>query len=290
MKQSAYLADGITSTGSPHEPLGLPMEVNWYEERDLTLDLRAKRSGSLSRIARELIVAPTHVSRGHIFRAMLAMTGFSQLSYATLELVDQRLFRVFCMKNYENSVQADLYFQERFFEIDIRAPLQRHRRPPIRWDFRSLSSIGKSARHHTARLNCFLNQLEGADIQSGMTFGILIPRTNLHAVVSLTSPNPSCTWIDDSTLGQGVALGMAVHELASRHVRFIAGQPLLTDSCDIQQRIVSCLTGGMSNLEIASHLGKSVAQVRDHLLLLQEKYGVAGRSQLAFVTGRLGLA
>jgi len=46
----------------------------------------------------------------------------------------------------------------------------------------------------------------------------------------------------------------------------------------------------MSNLEIAAHLGKSVAQVRDHLLLLQEKYGVAGRSQLAFVTGRLGLA
>lgn len=289
MNRSEFSANGVTATDSAGVSPARPMDVIWYEEKDLTLDLRAERSGSLSRIARELITAPTHESRTQILRATLAMIGFSQLSYATLQPVDEQIFRVFCMKNYENSEQVNIYFQERFFEIDIRDPMQRHQFPPIAWDLNYLGRFGKGTRQIT-RLSRFLNHLRAADIQSGLTFGLSIPRTNLHTVISLTSPNPRSIWINDSTLGQGVALGMAAHELFSGHVRVISGQARLTDSWDIQRQIVSCLATGMSNPEIASRLGKPVSHVHNHLLLLQKKYDVESRSQLAYVTGRLRLA
>lgn len=289
MNRSAWSANGMTAADSAGKTPVSSTDVIWYEEKDITLDLRAERSGSLSRIARELITAPTHESRTQILSAMLAMTGFSQLSYSTLQIVDHQISRVFCMKDYENSEQGNVYFRERFFEIDNRTPLQRHQRPPIAWDLNFLGRIGNSDRYIT-RLSRFLNHLKAADIQSGLTFGLSIPRTNLHAVISLTSPNPRSIWIDDSTLGQGVALGMAVHELFSGHVRVISGQARLTDSWDIQRQIVSCLAAGMSNPEIASRLGKSVTHVHSHLLLLQKKYDVGSRSQLAYVTGRLRLA
>jgi DNA-binding CsgD family transcriptional regulator len=261
------------------------LEVVWYGEQDVTLELHAERDCAMSHIAAELIGAPTYADRVQIIRGILGIIGFSTLEYSTLRLRDGRPERACLLKNYASARSQAGYFRKRYYEIDPRAPLERSDGAPIVWNLKDLCARALR-RHHDPRVTQLLRDMQAERMFSGIMFGIPYPRSGLYSLISLTSTDARQGWISSDTVGQSLALGLALHRVASGYARALAAQAKLPNPAGMQRKILSCLVNGMSNHEIASRLNMTPHNVDIYLSVLEERYCVSNRAQLAFIAGR----
>jgi len=272
----------------PPEGVVLP-ELIWYDEKDLTLDRWVERSGNQLHTARELAAARTHDERVRLLGGMLRVIGFDTLAYVMLQVIKGRVLRAFLPKNYVPPQYRGHYFRERYFEVDPRVVIGSAHNPPVVWDLMQLNEACRRNDEY-ARANRFLQEMDADGMRSGIMFSMPVPLSNLQVLISFTSVNPRRGWIDNgTTLGQALALGLSIHQLASGYTRTIARQSSAIDPSEMQRRILLCLASGLSDKEIAARLHTSAHNVDYHLRLLRKACDVTNRTQLAYMAGRLGL-
>jgi DNA-binding CsgD family transcriptional regulator len=159
------------------------------------------------------------------------------------------------------------------------------------WDLASLPAVGV-ARHgataaHAAQLARFVADADQAGLRSGVTFGLVNPRGPDHCVVSFGASHPSRAWIADIVVGQAYATGLGVHEFLSRQAWPPAPRAQGPGLSAVQHQVLSSLTRGLSDREIAWQLDMSSHNVDYHVRQLKKKYSVQSRVQLAYLAGRL---
>jgi DNA-binding CsgD family transcriptional regulator len=100
-------------------------------------------------------------------------------------------------------------------------------------------------------------------------------------VISLLSRTSGSHWITDSVIGQGLILGLSVHEYVSRHTRIVgaAGTGRIEISAT-QQDILQHLLQGRSDKEIANRLDLSSHTVDYHMRQLRRRFAARNRVQL----------
>lgn len=281
------------SVAAAHDtPPGIP-ELILFDERDLSVSpLRSHPKqqpfGSRASIATELSTARTAEERTRIIRSMLHIIGFTCMACLTLQLVNEEILRAFVLNGGMPLDLLNLYFREQYHRIDPRMETVRTSGMPLIWDLSSLADALRGS-PDAARARALISALDRYEMRSGMMFGIPVPRTNLHTIVSFSAAQPTRDWIVDSVFGQALTLGLSVHQSASGYTRALAQQSGAFDLSEMQQRILAGLAAGLSDKEIAQRLHTTPHNVDYHLRLLRKKYNVNNRTQLAYTAGRHSL-
>lgn len=290
---AAHLADtAAPQPGDFDAPAGMP-ELVFCDEVDLSIHqfrhgLRHPPFGGRASIAAELDSARNARERIRVIRSMLHIIGFTCMTCVTLQLIDDEIVRAFFLNCGVPPDFFQSYFRDGFHRIDPRLAAVSSAGLPIIWDLGTLhDTLRRGA--DPVRGRALSATLDRHGMRSGLMFGMPLPRTNLHTVIGFSGPQPSGDWIGDSTIGQAMTLGLAIHQNTNDYVRALAQQNGTAMLSEMQQRILAGLAAGLSDKEIAQRLHTTSHNVDYHLRLLRKRYAVSNRAQLAYTAGRLGL-
>jgi DNA-binding CsgD family transcriptional regulator len=244
-------------------------------------------AGPRSAIADELSGTQSPAQRRLLIRTMLGAIGFDWLCYWRLTRVGDAITRVVYVCEYAAPGWPDRYVEQRYIEIDPRIAFACRHEWPLIWDLPSLAQDASTTVE--PRLRGMLDDAHAAGLRSGITFGLVSPRSPHQSVVSFSCANLSKHWIGDRIVGQAYALGLALHEYLLDHATpldALADTPSAKPISPVQRRILSALTQGMSDKQIADQLQMSTHNVDYHLRLLKKRYGALNRVHLAYLAGQ----
>jgi len=233
-----------------------------------------------SSLVGHLLEAPTAHERQRLLRGMLNAIGFQWLGYGKVDLqrgmpVPQSFYASLAHPEW-----TELYFRERFYQLDFRHYDAPPSSLPLAWDLEDITARA-SAPAMTSRHRRFAQAMREMGIGSGVFMSFASTQSaQERTVISLTSAAPQRHWIVDSVLGQAVMLGLCVHELLSLHLRVAEDAPSMAPLSAVQQEILRCLALGQSDKEIAYRLQLSAHTVDYHMRQLRKRFGVRNRVQL----------
>lgn len=212
----------------------------------------------------------------------LHAAGFSALIYVAFETAGRHRLRTFALKDF-----APVGYLERYREAglefgDPRHAAVEHSGLPCVWD---LERMQRDARTSPA-LAVLTGLLEHYKLASGVTFGLALPSAGLRVLICATSAQSGSAWIDDRMVSQALMAGLNVHRAVQQHVERMAAWVRDPDLDPEQASVLDQLVLGLSAREISERLSLSVHQVNHHVRVLQRKFHVVNRMQLAYVAGR----
>lgn len=256
----------------------------FYSEEQLYLPQTAQRqAGGVPSIVGDLLEAPSIEARAELVRGMLHTLDFDWLGYGAVAYMRGRWWPLSFFTAYANPEWTKRYFAQNYCGVDLRQQGVPASSLPLAWDVAQLEALAAQAPEDPSGLRRrFLDDLHASDIRSGLLFRLASPtHVNQHTVISLLSRKPGSDWISDGVIGQGLILGLSVHEYVSRHTR-IVGAPG-TGRIEIsatQQDILQHLLQGRSDKEIANRLDLSSHTVDYHMRQLRRRFAARNRVQL----------
>jgi DNA-binding CsgD family transcriptional regulator len=229
-----------------------------------------------SAVANELSGARTPAQRRLLISAMLGAIGFDWLCYWRLARAGDLITRALYVREYAAPGWPDRYVAQRYIEVDPRIAFACRYEWPLVWDLTSLAQApyGKPAQSVEPRLRHLLDDAHEAGMRSGITFGLASPSSPHQSVINFSCANLSRHWI-------------ALHEYLLSHAAMPDdAPPRAKPISQVQRRILSALTQGMSDRQIADQLQMSTHNVDYHLRLLKKRYGAQNRVHLAYLAGQ----
>jgi DNA-binding CsgD family transcriptional regulator len=261
-----------TSThGSPS------LTAHFYGEHQLEVAVDPRRYG-LPDLVADLLDARDARERENLVRERLSRMGFDWFAYATVCHDADGTPHQQLLDTYAHAGWKRRYLAERYQEVDPRWHATACDGLPLLWEIQEIRARvrqGDSGR----RGQRFIEELGDCGLRSGIYFRLAAAKPRRHqAVLSFTSGAPHRYWITDAVVAQALALGAAMHEFMSHHVRRPAPVRSLSDV--LQQEILQCLDAGKTNKEIARQLAISLHAVDYHLRQLRRQFRVRNRTQL----------
>ncbi|PIF73071.1 LuxR family transcriptional regulator [Variovorax sp. 54] len=256
----------------------------FYGEEQLFLPQTVQRpAGSVPSIVGDLLDAPDIEARAALVRGMLHTLDFDWLGYGAVAYMRGRWWPLSFFTAYANPEWTQRYFAHSYCGGDLRQQGVPASSVPLAWDVAQLEALAAQEPDDPGgQRQRFLDDLEASGIRSGLMFRLASPtHVNQHTVISLLSRRPGRDWITDSVIGQGLVLGLSVHEYVTRHTR-IVGAPG-TGRIEIsatQQDILQHLLQGRSDKEIANRLDLSSHTVDYHMRQLRRRFAARNRVQL----------
>lgn len=242
-----------------------------------------------SAVADELSGARSPAQRRLLIGSMLGAIGFDWLCYWRLARVGDLITRALYVREYAAPGWPDRYVAQRYIEVDPRIAFACRYEWPLVWDLTSLAQApyGNSVQTAEPRLRHLLDDAHEAGLRSGITFGLASPSSPHQSVINFSCANLSKHWIGDRVIGQAYALGLALHEYLLSHAASLDDAPPRNKPISqVQRRILTALTQGMSDRQIADQLQMSTHNVDYHLRLLKKRYGAQNRVHLAYLAGQ----
>jgi DNA-binding CsgD family transcriptional regulator len=264
-------------------PPGCPAP-QFYSEEHLYLPPAVDRhAGGAPSIVGDLLEAPGIQARAELVRGMLHTLDFDWLGYGAVAYMRGRWWPLSFFTAYANPEWTKRYFAQNYCGVDLRQQGVPASSLPLAWDVAQLEALAAEAPEDPSGLRQrFLADLHASDIRSGLLFRLASPtHVNQHTVISLLSRKSGSHWITDSVIGQGLILGLSVHEYVSRHTRIVgaAGTGRIEISAT-QQDILQHLLQGRSDKEIANRLDLSSHTVDYHMRQLRRRFAARNRVQL----------
>ena len=217
-----------------------------------------------------------------------ACQGPAGLAYGAVSLQNGYPSPLSFCTSYANPEWTQRYFSQRYNELDSRQLVLPVSGLPLAWDVGDIEVAppdpfaGKQA---AAMRKQFATGLRTCGIGSGLLFRVGSPsHGNEYTVVSLQSKASRDNWYSDSVVGQGLILGLSLHEYLSLGSTL---PPELSEAriempamSSRQQYILELLLQGRSDKEIAYKLKLSAHTVDYHMRQLRRRYAARNRVQL----------
>jgi DNA-binding CsgD family transcriptional regulator len=236
-------------------------------------------------IVGDLVAAGSSEARARLVRGMLQAIGFDWLSYGTVASQRGQVWPLSFYKSYANPEWAQCYFSRRHYEVDARPSGAPTSSLPLLWDLTQLEVASRMDGEPDGRRQRFLDDMRTCGVRSGMLLRLAShSQSSEHTVISLLSSRPGRSWMADSVAGQGLVLGLSVHDYLSRY----AGPPPMarpagaypTGMSTVQRQILQSLLEGRSDKEIAHRLHLSEHTVDYHMRQLRRRFSARNRVQL----------
>ncbi len=267
-----------------------PIEVVWCNDpRQLGAPARhVPRLG----VAAALAAAQNACERGRMVSGLLHLIGFSTFAYFGLEVVRDRIERLFLHEAFTPGTYRGEYVRERYHEVDPRTQAARRGSLPLVWDLQQLRTQPSGALHDDGTqegLDSFIRTMREDGMRSGLMFAMSIPGTRLHAFMSFTGQHRSRDWITSTILEQALSIGMSVHTIASQQLIAAASDRTSGGLTEFERELLLGIAEGASDKEIGRRLETSAHNVDYHLRKLRKRFGVANRTELTYLTSKLEL-
>lgn len=271
-------------------PRSRPIEVVWCNDpRQLCATGRhTPRLG----IAAALAAAQNAAERSRMVSGLLHLIGFSTFAYFGLEIVRERVERLFLHEAFTPGTYRGEYVRERYHEVDPRTLAARSGRLPLIWDLQQLRAQPSDALQNDSGqegLDGFIRTMRDDGMRSGLMFAMSIPGTRLHAFMSFTGQHRTRDWITPTTLEQALSIGMSVHSIASQQLMSAARDRASNGLTQFERELLMGIAEGSSDKEIGRRLDTSAHNVDYHLRKLRKRFGVANRTELTYLTSKLEL-
>jgi len=282
---SASEAQGFDAVSRPQAELQPANPVpQFYAEEHLYLPRSVPpHAGGVPAIVGNLMDAPGSEARAALVRSMLHALDFDWLGYGTVAYMRGHWWPLSFFTAYANPEWTRRYFAHNYCGVDLRQQGVPASSLPLAWDVARLEALAAEISDELSEeRQRFLDDLYASGIRSGLLFRLASPtHVNQHTVISLLSRRPGSDWISDSVIGQGLILGLGVHEYVSRHTRIVgapgAGRIEISAT---QQDILQQLLQGRSDKEIANRLDLSSHTVDYHMRQLRRRFAARNRVQL----------
>ena len=263
-----------------------------FGEEHIVVDAESIRLGAMARAetfsetAQDLRAAHGAQERQLLLRAVLRSIGFDWLCYYRLTRIGESITRVLYFRAYSPPNWPKRYIEERYFEVDPRLAFALRHEWPLVWDLADLGAT-LTAPADADRLHRLLQDAERSGLRSGISFGVVSPRSLEHSVICFGSGNNAKGWIADNVVGQAYAVGLGLHEFLMQHAKPLHEDTHARALTQVQRQILEFITSGLSDKAIAEQLNMSPHNVDYHLRQLKKKYGAQNRVQLAYMAGRM---
>lgn len=244
--------------------------------------------GADTHIASELGAAVTHDEKSRLLRSMIRAIGFDSLRYFAARLTPSgEAERIYLMESYLAPPHSRFfddghYLNDERFKALMSSPL------PCAWDIPQLVRLWRAGSGPSSYRD-WLTLLHTDGKISGLAFSMRIPGSSLCAVVSMSAYNADSGWITDSVMVQVLTLGLSIQQRCSAYVRAIDQDISGGALSEMQRRVLTLVSDGLSDKEIATRLDMTLYNVDYQLRRLREIFGVTNRARLAFMAGRLGV-
>ena len=271
-------------------PRSRPIEVVWCND-PRQLCATARHTPRLG-IAAALAAAQNAAERSRIVNGLLHLIGFSTFAYFGLEIVRERVERLFLHEAFTPGTYRGEYVRERYHEVDPRTHAARSGRLPRIWDLKQLRAQPSGALQSDDAqegLDGFIRPMLEDGMRSGLMFAMSIPGTRLHAFMSFTGQHRTRDWITSTTLEQALSIGMSVHSIASQQLTSAARDNTSNGLTQFERELLRGIAEGSSDKEIGRRLDTSAHNVDYHLRKLRKRFGVANRTELTYLTSKLEL-
>lgn len=269
-----------TDSDLPH---GNPVP-QFYGEEQLYLPQTAQRhANGVPSIVGDLLDAPGIEARRQLVRGMLNTLDFDWLGYGAVAYMRGHWWPLSFFTAWANPEWTRRYFAQNYCSVDARQQGVPASSLPLAWDVEQLEIMDADAPPDASGLRRrFIDDLYASDVRSGLLFRLASPtHMNQHTVISLLSRRPGRDWISDGLIGQGLILGLSVHEYVSRHSRMLDGAGTgRVEISPTQQYILQHLLQGRSDKEIANRLDLSAHTVDYHMRQLRRRFAARNRVQL----------
>lgn len=261
----------------------------FYHDEQAFLPRRTRpRAARGPGIVAELLEASSVAEREQLMRRMLRAIGFEWLAYGAVSLQNGRPLPLSFCTSYANPEWTQRYFSQGYHELDSRQLVLPASGLPLAWDVGDIEAVppdpfaGKQA---AAMRKQFAAGLRTCGIRSGLLFRVGSPSPgNEYTVVGLQSKASRDHWYSDSVVGQGLILGLSLHEYLSLGSTL---PPELSEASiemsamsSRQQYILELLLQGRSDKEIAYKLKLSAHTVDYHMRQLRRRFAARNRVQL----------
>lgn len=212
----------------------------------------------------------------------LRATGFSSLIYVAFETAGRHRLRTFALRDFVPVGYLERYLAAGLEFGDPRLTAVEHSGLPCVWDVARLRQDSCA----TPALAALTDLLVQYRLASGVTFGMALPSVGLRVLICAASGQSGSAWIDDRMVSQALMTGLNVHRAVQPLVEQMAASVRDPDLDPEQASVLDQLVLGLSAREISERLSLSVHQVNHHVRVLQRKFNVVNRMQLAYVAGR----
>jgi DNA-binding CsgD family transcriptional regulator len=287
---SAKAVFGVISSNeeSVDQPARSPAP-RFYRDEQLFLPKRFRPcTAPGTGIVAALLDASSVDEREQLVRHMLRAIGFEWLSYGAVSLQNGHPLPLSFFTSYANPEWTECYFSQGYHELDSRQSTLPTSGLPLAWDVSDIETAPADlfAGDQTATKRArFAAGLRTCGIGSGLLFRVGSPaQLNEYTVVSLQSKARRGDWCSDSVVGQGLILGLSLHEYLSLGSTL---PPELSDTrvempamSSRQQYILKLLLQGRSDKEIAYRLKLSAHTVDYHMRQLRRRFAARNRVQL----------
>jgi DNA-binding CsgD family transcriptional regulator len=256
-------------------------ELVFYGEEQLVPVSGVRRPASAPNLVNDLIDAVTPMERRRMVQGMLHAIGFQWFGYGAVVLRSGRPVPRSFFNTYSHPAWTELYFRERYHEVDLRHQEAAPSSLPLVWDIDDVTARA-CAPQRTRRHRQFAEQLRESGLHSGVFFTVASwARPDERTVISFASAAPRRDWIVDGVLGQTLVLGLCMHEFLSIHMqREDGGAAPRAGISPVQQQVLRAVLRGMSDKEIANSLAMSAHTVDYHMRQLRRQFGARNRVQL----------
>jgi DNA-binding CsgD family transcriptional regulator len=257
-------------------------DLVFYGEEQLVAAPGVRRPAAAPNLVNDLIEAASPIERRRMVQGMLHAIGFQWFGYGTVVLRSGRPVPRTFFTTYSHPDWTELYFRERFHEVDLRHQDAAPSSLPLVWDIDDVMARA-CAPQYTRRHRQFAEQLRDSGLHSGVFLSVASwTRPDERTVISLASAAPRRDWIVDGVLGQTLVLALSMHEFLSIHMQRAdaAPTPYRSGLSPVQQQVLKAVLRGMSDKEIANSLAMSAHTVDYHMRQLRRQFGARNRVQL----------